>query len=92
MSINIFDEKFKKTFFENHFGKNYLFKSNFIENHNKIMSLDVLNKMISIKNIWNNKNFIMMLDRKMYNFSEFSSYNLENNFDSIKRTETYTLT
>ena len=77
MSINIFNEEFKKTFFENHFGKNYLFKSNFVENHNKIMSLDILNKMISIKNIWNNKNFIMMLDRKMYNFSEFSSHNLD---------------
>ena len=77
MSINIFNEDFKKNFFENHFGKNYLFKSNFVENHNKIMSLDILNKMISIKNIWNNKNFIMMLDRKMYNFSEFSSPNLD---------------
>ena len=77
MSKNIFNEEFQKTFFENHFGKSYLFKSNFVKNHDKIMSLDILNKMISIKNIWNNKNFIMMLDRKMYNFSEFSSPNLD---------------
>jgi len=41
------------------------------------MSLEILNNMISIKNIWNNKNFIMMLDRKMYNFSEFTSPNLD---------------
>ena len=77
MSINIFNEEFKKFFFENHFGKKYLYESNFVESHNKIMNLDILNKLISIKNIWNNKNFIMMLDRKMYNFSEFSSPNLD---------------
>ena len=87
MSINIFNEEFKKYFFENHFGKKYLYESNFVESHNKIMNLDILNKMISIKNIWNNKNFIMMLDRKMYNFSEIKSLCSKPDFLARERQE-----
>ena len=41
------------------------------------MNLDILNKMLSIKNIWNNKNFIMALDRKPINYIDFSSNNLD---------------
>ena len=41
------------------------------------MSIEILNKMLSIKNMWNNKNFLMMLDRKRINFTEFSKPNLD---------------
>ena len=61
--MNIFNEEFYK----NHFQKNFLYKPGIIKNYKNIMSMEILNKMLSIKNIWNNKNFIMMLDRKRIN-------------------------
>ena len=75
--MNIFNEEFKKEFFQKNFQKNYLYKSGVVENYKTIMSIEILNKMLSIKNIWNNKNFIMMLDRKRINFTEFSKPNLD---------------
>jgi len=41
------------------------------------MSLDILNEILSIRSNWNNKNFIMMLDRKPINYSEYTSLFLE---------------
>ena len=75
--MNIFNEEFKKEFYQKHFQKNYLYKSGLVENYKNIMSIEILNKMLSIKNIWNNKNFLMMLDRKRINFTEFSKPNLD---------------
>ena len=77
MNTNIFDETFNKDFFLNNFGKKYLYKKDIIRNHSKIMSLDILNEILSIRTNWNNKNFIMMLDRKTINYSEYSSLFLE---------------
>ena len=65
------------SFFKENFGKKYLYKSNIINNYKDIMNLDILNRMLSIKNIWNSKNFIMMLDKKIINYLEFSSQNLD---------------
>ena len=75
--MNKLKEKFGDTFFKNHFGKNYLYKPNFIENFKNIMSLDILDEILSKTNIWNNHNFIMMLDQKKINFSDYSSPSLD---------------
>ena len=72
-------EKFGDSFFKNHFGKNYIYKPNFIENFENIMSLDILDEILSKTNIWNNHNFIMMLDQKKINFSDYSSLSLDIN-------------
>ena len=75
--MNIFNEEFKKEFYQKNFQKNYLYKPGLVESYKNIMSIEILNKMLSIKNMWNNKNFIMMLDRKRINFTEFSKPNLD---------------
>ena len=75
--MNIFNEEFKKEFYQKNFQKNYLYKPDLVDNYKNIMSIEILNKMLSIKNIWNNKNFSMMLDRKRINFTEFSKPNLD---------------
>tara|TARA_E500000075_G_scaffold73947_1_gene66560 strand:- start:113 stop:1267 length:1155 start_codon:yes stop_codon:yes gene_type:complete len=75
--LNKLNEKFGDSFFKNHFGKNYLYKPNFIENFENIMSLDILDEMLSKTNIWNNYNFIMMLDQKKINYSHYSSPSLD---------------
>lgn len=71
--VNIFNEEF----YQKNFQKNYSYKPGLVENYKNIMSIEILNKMLSIKNIWNNKNFLMMLDRKRINFTEFSKPNLD---------------
>ena len=43
------------------------------------MSLDILDEILSKTNIWNNHNFIMMLDQKQINFSDYSSPSLDIN-------------
>ena len=75
--VNIFNEEFKKEFYQKNFQKNYLYKPGLVQNYKNIMSIEILNKMLSIKNMWNNKNFLMMLDRKRINFTEFSKPNLD---------------
>ncbi len=75
--MEFFSDEFKVKFFEDNFGKNYLYKPGIVVNYKNIMNLDILNRMLSIKNIWNNKNFIMALDRKPINFIDFSSNNLD---------------
>ena len=77
--MNNLKEKFGDSFFKNHFGKNYLYKANFIENFENIMSLDILDEILSKTNIWNNHNFIMMLDQKKINYSDYSSLSLDIN-------------
>jgi hypothetical protein len=42
-----------------------------IRNHSKIISVDISNKILSKRTNWNNKKFIMMLDRKPINYSEY---------------------
>jgi len=71
------EEKFGKKFFLEHFGLNYLYKPKFFDEFEEMMSLDILDSMLSKNNIWNNKNFIMMLDQKKLNYSDFSSISME---------------
>ena len=77
-------EEFKIEFYKNNFQKYYLYKPGIVENYKNIMSIEILNKMLSIKNIWNNKNFIMMLDRKRINYSEFSKPNLDTTGNNLR--------
>ena len=75
--MNIFNKNFENKFFTNHLGKNYMFEPNFVEDFKKIMNLDILDSMLSKTNIWNNQNFIMMLDQKQLNFKDYSSISLD---------------
>jgi len=75
--MNNLKEKFDDNFFKNHFGINYVHKPNFVESFQNIMNLDILDSMLSKTNIWNNQNFIMMLDQKKLNFSDYSSISLD---------------
>ena len=77
MITNILNEEFKSEFFSNYFGKSYLHKKKIFKNFKEAMNLEILNNMLSIKNIWNNRNFVMMLDKKKINFSEYSSLSLD---------------
>jgi len=43
------------------------------------MSLDILDEILSKTNIWNNHNFIMMLDQKKINYNDYSSLSLDTN-------------
>jgi len=71
------EEKFGKKFFLEHFGLNYLYKPKFLDEFEEMMSLDILDSMLSKNNIWNNKNFIMMLDQKKLNYGDYSSISME---------------
>ena len=77
MNSNIFNKPFNKDFFLNNFSKKYLYKKEMINNHEKIMSQNILNEILSIRTNWHNKNFMMMLDRKPINYSEYCSLFLE---------------
>ena len=71
------EEKFGNKFFLEHFGVNYLYKPEFFDEYEEMMSLDILDSMLSKNNIWNNKNFIMMLDQKKLNYGDYSSISME---------------
>ena len=75
--MNFFNEEFKVNFFKENFGKKYLFKPGIINNYNNIMNLSILNNMLSLNNIWNNKNFLMALDRKPISYIDFSSQHID---------------
>ena len=74
MNKKIFIEPLDNKFFSNNFGKKYVHKKNFINDANSVVSLEILDDMLSKSNIWNNKNFKMMLDQKtlkfMYNVAD----------------------
>ena len=68
MSKEIFKEPLgNNNFFSNNFRKKYLHKREFINDANSVVSLEILDDMLSKSNIWNNKNFKMMLDQKTLN-------------------------
>ena len=75
--MNNLNKKFENKFFTQHFGINYMFEPNFVEDFAKIMNLDILDTMLSKTDIWNNQNFIMMLDQKRLNFNDYSSISLD---------------
>ena len=70
---NIFNEKFNKDFISNYFGNQYLYKKGMFENTSSIMSLDILNSILGIRSNWNNKNFIMALDKNLIKYNDYSS-------------------
>ena len=77
MSKEIFKEPLDNNFFSNNFGKKYIHKREFINNANSVVSLEILDDMLSKSNIWNNKNFKMMLDQKTLNFNDYSSLSID---------------
>jgi ribosomal protein L16 Arg81 hydroxylase len=77
LNTNIFKEKLNKDFISNYFGKKYLYKKEMFENTSNIMSLDILNNILGISSNWNNKNFIMMLDKNLIKYNDYSSLFLE---------------
>ena len=77
MNTNIFKEKLNKDFFSNNFGKQYLYNKDFLQNTSSIMSLDILNEVLSMSSNWNNHNFVMMLDKERIKYNEYSSLSLE---------------
>ena len=74
---NIFNEKFNKDFISNYFGNQYLYKKEMFENTSTIMSLDILNSILGISSNWNNKNFIMALDKNLIKYNDYSSLTSE---------------
>ena len=77
MAQTVFNDEFIKPFFLNNFGKKYIYKDKFIKNYENLMSLNILNEILSNRSYWNNKNFEMRLDKKIIKYSEFSSMHLE---------------
>ncbi|MDC0969140.1 cupin domain-containing protein [Alphaproteobacteria bacterium] len=68
---------FGDNFFKENFGINYLYKADFMDNFESMMNLDILDSMLSNTNVWNSHNFIMMLDQKQINFSDYTSISLD---------------
>ena len=77
MNTNIFKEKLNKDFISNNFGKQYLYNKDFLQNTSSIMSLDILNEVLSMSSNWNNHNFVIMLDKERIKYNEYSSLSLE---------------
>ena len=77
MSKKIFKELLDNNFFSNNFGKKYLHKREFINDANNVVSLEVLDDMLAKSNVWNNKNFKMMLDQKTLNYNDYSSLSID---------------
>ena len=77
MRYNIFKEQFDNNFYSDHFGKKYLHKQKLIKNVNDIVSLEILDDLLSKSNIWNKYNFIMMLDQKKISYNDYSSLSLD---------------
>ena len=77
LNTNIFKEKLNKDFMSNNFGKQYLYNKDFLQNTSSIMSLDILNEVLSMSSNWNNHNFVMMLDKERIKYNEYSSLSLE---------------
>jgi len=77
LNTNIFNEKLNKDFMSNYFGKQYLYKKEIFENTSNIMSLHILNNILGISSNWNNKNFIMMLDKNQIKYNDYSSLSSE---------------
>jgi len=77
LNKNNFIEPLDNKFFSNNFGKKYVHKKNFINDPNSVVSLEILDDMLSKSNIWNNKNFKMMLDQKTLNYNDYSSLSID---------------
>ena len=74
MTVKLFSEEFTKDFLVNNFGKKYIHKKKIVKESNDIMSIHILNNILSMRSFWNNKNFKMILDKQSINYSDYSSY------------------
>ena len=54
-----------------------MYNKDFLQNTSSIMSLDILNEVLSMSSNWNNHNFVMMLDKERIKYNEYSSLSLE---------------
>ena len=77
MNANIISKNLNKNFFSNYFGKQYLHEKEILQNPSTIMGLNILNQILSIRSNWNNKNFLMFLDRNPIKYNEYSSFSNE---------------
>ena len=77
MTTELFSKMFIKDFFTNNFRKKYLHEKQIVKDPSNIMSIDILNKILSIRSFWNKTNFKMVLDRQSINYSDYSSIFLE---------------
>ena len=77
LTEDIFKEPFGQEFFLNNFGKKYLHKKEIVNDVKNIVSHEILDDLLSKSNIWNNKNFMMMLDQKKINYNDYSSLSLD---------------
>ena len=84
MTIKLFSEEFTKDFLVNNFGKKYIHKKKIVKESNDIMSIHILNNILSMRSFWNNKNFKMILDKQSINYSDYSSYFLEHSSHSLR--------
>ena len=84
MNKKVFKESFDNDFFSNNFGKKYLHKKEFLSDANSVVSLEILDDMLSKSNIWNNQNFIMMLDQKKINYKDYSSISIDITGNNIR--------
>ena len=84
LNKKVFKEPFDNNFFSNHFGKKYLHKKDFLIDAKGVVSLKILDDMLSKSNIWNNQNFIMMLDQKKINYNDYSSMSIDVTGNNIR--------
>ena len=77
MNKDIFKENIESEFFNNHLGKKYLFKPNLVDDIENTMNISIFENLLTKTNIWNNKNFLMMLDQNKLNYIDYSSLNLD---------------
>jgi len=77
LNHDVFKDSFGDEFFSSYFGKKYLFKPNLVNGIENIMNIEILENLLAKTNIWNNKNFLMMLDQKKLNYVDYSSLNLD---------------
>ncbi len=77
MSKYISEDEFENNFYKNYFGKKYLHKKKLIKNFNDVVSLEILDDMLSKTNIWNKHNFLMMLNKKQISYNDYSSISID---------------
>ena len=58
-------------------------KKDFLIDAKSVVSLKILDEMLSKSNIWNNQNFIMMLDQKI-NYNDYSSISIDVTGNNIR--------
>ncbi len=81
--FNFFSEKEVKLLFNAKKNKNYIHLHTSSPKLKEIMDINKLNDILSIPNLWNSRNFKMVLDRKSISFNQFSTEGLELGYPRI---------